>query len=175
MKRLVAPLAILLMLGLMFGCGKKKTESELLSEISQLVEKEEFSQAVKVLEEFVSRFPESPKVAEMMNKLATLYASSEKNFTRAIDTYRDIIKKYPDSRYVAQAQFMIGYIYANELKDYDMAEVEYKKFLEKYPQHELASSVKWELEHLGQDINEIDLFMRSDDNSKDTPRGSAKK
>ncbi len=173
MKKLVTPFVLFLTVGLALGCGQKKTESELLNEINQLVEKEEFSQAVKVLEEFVERFPESPNAAEMMNKLATLYASSEKNFTRAIETYRTIIEKYPDSQFVAQAQFMIGYIYANELKDYDMAEAEYKKFLEKYPQHELANSVKWELEHLGKDINEI--FPVSEENAKLNGKGSSLK
>ena len=50
---------------------------------------------------------------------------------------------------------MIGYIYANVLDDSENAQVEYNLFLQKYPDHELTPSVKFELDFLGKDINDI--------------------
>ena len=50
---------------------------------------------------------------------------------------------------------MIGYNYANNLNDLKSAEIEYKIFLEKFQTHELAISVKFELENLGKSIDEI--------------------
>ena len=57
---------------------------------------------------------------------------------------------------------MIGYRYANDIHDLDKAKAAYQEFLKKYPNHELASSVKWELAHLGQDLSEIELQLGSD-------------
>ncbi|MDZ7262494.1 MAG: tetratricopeptide repeat protein, partial [candidate division KSB1 bacterium] len=57
------------------------------------------------------------------------------------------------------AQFMIGYLYANEIKDLDKARSAYQVFLEKYPENELVPSVKWELDHLGKDISEIEFLV----------------
>ena len=56
---------------------------------------------------------------------------------------------------------MIGYRYANDIKDYDKAKKYYQEFLKKWPMHELAASVKWELDHLGKDISELELQLGS--------------
>ena len=50
---------------------------------------------------------------------------------------------------------MIGYIYANVVNDPKSAKIEYSAFLEKFPTHELSPSVKFELEFLGKEIDEI--------------------
>ncbi|GIV45488.1 MAG: hypothetical protein KatS3mg036_0306 [Ignavibacterium sp.] len=50
---------------------------------------------------------------------------------------------------------MAGFICAENLKDYKRAEYYYKKFLKAYPDHELASSVKVELDNLGKSPEEI--------------------
>jgi hypothetical protein len=66
-----------------------------------------------------------------------------------------VVKEYPESKYGPQAQFMIGFVYANNQVDTSKAREAYNLFLEKYGDHELAASVKWELENLGKDINDI--------------------
>lgn len=170
-----ATIVMLLMIGLVFSCGKKKTEQELLNEIQQLEAKEDFAKVAATLEQYIKQYPKSEHAPEMLNKLAMIYASGEKNFPKAIETYRELIEKYPDSKYVIQAQFMIGYIYANDIKDLDMARVEYEKFLKQYPNHELVPSVKWELENLGKDLSEIDIFAKSGGDSNNSNKGSAKK
>ena len=44
----------------------------------------------------------------------------------------------------------------------DSARIEYLAFLEKYPDHELVPSVKWEMENLGKDISDIDIFPKDE-------------
>jgi len=46
-----------------------------------------------------------------------------------------------------------------QIREIEKARAAYQEFLQKWPTHELASSVKWELEHLGQDISQIDLNL----------------
>ena len=78
-----------------------------------------------------------------------------RDFEKALDEYRVVLNQYKDSKEEALAQFMIGYIYANILKDLDKARSEYQVFLNRFPRHELFPSVKFEIDHLGKDINEI--------------------
>ena len=69
-----------------------------------------------------------------------------------------MVNNFSGTNQEAQAQFMIGYIYANILNDNSQAELNYKNFLDRFPDHELAPSVQFELDHLGKDINEIDVL-----------------
>ena len=81
-----------------------------------------------------------------------------------------MIKDYPDSEFVGRARFMIGFIYANNLKNYELAKQYYNEFIELHPENELTESVKWELEHLGQDVNNQldDLFGNKKSNGEAT-------
>jgi len=81
-----------------------------------------------------------------------------RDFDSAIAAYVDVVNKFSGTNQEAQAQFMIGYIYANILNDNSQAELNYKNFLDRFPDHELAPSVQFELDHLGKDINEIDVL-----------------
>jgi len=89
-------------------------------------------------------------------------------FEKSVAAYLRIVDEYPESQHVIQSTFMIGYRYANDMKEMDKAKTAYELFLEKYPDHELASSVKWELDHLGQDISEIDLQLDENEATVDT-------
>ena len=78
-----------------------------------------------------------------------------KKHSEAIHHYRSVVDNFPETREEPHAQFMIGYIYANVLDDSENARVEYNSFLQKYPDHELTPSVKFELDFIGKDINDI--------------------
>ena len=69
--------------------------------------------------------------------------------------YRKVTDIYSGSSQEPHAQFMIGYIFANVLNDFESAKIEYDNFINQFPQHELVPSVKFELEYLGKNINEI--------------------
>ncbi|MDZ7344066.1 MAG: tetratricopeptide repeat protein, partial [candidate division KSB1 bacterium] len=109
------------------------------------------------------RFPKSPHADSILQKLGMIYLNNDQHYQKAIDTYQRLFEKYPESKYRAQSLFMIGYIYANYVKNFDKAKEAYTSFLEKYPEHELVTSVKWEIDHLGKDISEIDIFASSKD------------
>jgi TolA-binding protein len=81
--------------------------------------------------------------------------NDQRNFELAIKSYRKIIADFPGSKQEPHAQFMIGYIYANVMDDSENARKEYSIFLQKYPDHELTPSVKFELDFIGKDINDI--------------------
>jgi len=89
----------------------------------------------------------------------------EGKYQEAVKFYENLIKKFPQSKFSPQAQFMIGFIYANEFKDLDNAKIAYEKFLKDYPDHEMAKDAKWELEHLGKDINVIEDLTKSADST----------
>ncbi|MBN2411986.1 tetratricopeptide repeat protein [candidate division KSB1 bacterium] len=158
-------LSIVILLSIV-GCGKKLTEEQLRAQAMDYENKEQWDQVVKVYEELIKRFPDSQKADVSLYQLGGLYASSFKDFDKSIDAYKRLIEKYPQSDLVVQAQFMIGYRYANDIKDMDKAREAYNEFLEKYPDHELSSSVKWELDHLGQDISDIELQFGSGESAQ---------
>jgi outer membrane protein assembly factor BamD (BamD/ComL family) len=83
----------------------------------------------------------------------------EGKYQESINAYQKLISVYPESKFAPQSQFMVGFIYANEFKDLDKAKAAYEKFLEKYPDHEMAKDAKWELDHLGKDINDIEDLL----------------
>ena len=78
-----------------------------------------------------------------------------RDFTTAIQEYRKVLEKYNGSDQEPHALFMIGYIYANIISDEKSAKVEYETFLRKFPDHELAPSVKFEIDYLGKSIDQI--------------------
>ena len=87
-------------------------------------------------------------------------------YEESIINFESVLKHYPEGEKSAKSMFMIGFIYANHTKNLDKAKEYYNKFIEKYPEHELASSAKYELDTLGKDINELDIFKNIEEESK---------
>jgi outer membrane protein assembly factor BamD (BamD/ComL family) len=83
------------------------------------------------------------------------------NFQAAIQSYETIVKKFPRSPEAPQCQFMVGYLYANHMKNNDLARNAYQTFIKNYPEHELVKDAQWELDHLGQDVNQIEELNRA--------------
>jgi TolA-binding protein len=90
------------------------------------------------------------------------------DFQSAVDTYQQIVKRYPKSPEAPQCQFMVGYLYANHLKNIDMAKDAYQTFIRNYPENDLVKDAQWELDHLGQDVNNIEELNRVLTNRGDT-------
>jgi len=112
----------------------------------------------KVYEELIERFPNSPHADSVLQKLGMIYLNKKAQFDKAVATYERLVEKFPQSKYQPQSMFMIGYIYANHIKNFDKAKTYYDQFIAQYPEHELTASVQWELQHLGKDISEINIF-----------------
>jgi outer membrane assembly lipoprotein YfiO len=137
-----------------FSCGQKQTEEQLWAQGQNFEKEENFEEALKTYEQLLETYPKGKFAEESQQKIAFIFYNNFNDFNKAIEAHERLIKNYPESKYVAQARFMIGYIYANDLKDLDNARKAYNEFMEKHPESELVESVKWELEHLGQDIDE---------------------
>lgn len=156
LKSLLASLCLLFLIA--GGCGKKMSEEQLFAAAQQFEVKEDIDGALKTYEELSERFPNSPHADSVLQKLGMIYLNKKAQFDKAVATYERLVEKFPQSKYQAQSMFMIGYIYANHIKNFEKAKASYDQFIAKYPQHELTASVQWELEHLGKDISEIDIF-----------------
>lgn len=76
-------------------------------------------------------------------------------YYESIALYEEFLERFPKSNFAPKSLFMSGFIYANNLGDYENARKCYELFLERYPNHELSTSVRWEIENLGTDVNEL--------------------
>ena len=78
-----------------------------------------------------------------------------RDFSIAIEEYGKVLERHSGSEQEPHALFMIGYIHANVLGEKDVAKEKYDEFLNKFPDHELAPSIKFELEYIGKTIDQI--------------------
>ena len=158
----IASFILLIVMGslLIIGCGPKKTKEQLAAEAIEFEKNENFKEAIVVYEQLIKDYPRTIFADSILFIIGQMYSNNLLEFDNAIDAHKRLVKKYPDSRFGAQSLFMIGYHYANSINDTSEARKYYEKFLNQYPEHELVNSVRWELDHLGQDINEID-FLKS--------------
>ena len=140
------------------GCGEKMSEQQFYDLAIDYEQNEDFVKAAETYLTIYKRFPSGQYGAESLFKSALLQANQLGEFDRAIDTHNRLIRTFPESKYIQQSNFMIGFIYANDVKNYEKAKEVYTEFIEKFPEHELVSSVKWELDNLGKDINEIEFI-----------------
>ena len=152
------------------ACGQKRTEEELFKLAQEYETQEDFNEAVKTYEEQLNDYPKGKYADEAIERAAFIYYNNIHDFKKAVEYHERLIKDYPDSEFVSRARFMIGFIYANNLKSYELAKQYYNEFLELHPENELSESVKWELEHLGQDVNNQldDLFGDKKSNGEAT-------
>ena len=90
---------------------------------------------------------------------------SQEAYADAIENFKIILEKFPEGTTTAKATFMLGFINANNLKNLEEAKKYYTLFIEKYPGHDLADDAQYELNTLGQDVNELPIFkdMQSDE------------
>ena len=91
-------------------------------------------------------------------------------YPEAIENFKNILEYYPQGENAPKATFMIGFIYANNTKDLEQAKKYYSLFIEKYPEHDLADDAKYELETLGQDINDLPMFKDSETEETDAAK-----
>lgn len=67
----------------------------------------------------------------------------------ALDNYKLFYEQNPAMQPSALSLFLVGYIYNNSLHRGDSAKYYYERFLRAFPEHDLAPTVRFELETLG--------------------------
>ncbi len=151
---------VLIALFFLQGCGDKipKTALELFNRAEKHRQAKEIELAIKDLHLLVEHFNTDLMASKSQYVIGDIYMNDIRDFEKAVEAYRKVTTDFENSAEVPHARFMIGYIYSNILSEYEKARLEYQSFLEKYPDHELSTSVKFELEWMGKDINEIDAL-----------------
>jgi len=152
MRLISTSLLILFFLG--SGCGQKQSKEELSKQATEFEQQGKYEESLHALLKLSSEFPENPELDRVLHKTAFLYYNNLNDFQKSIEFHQKLVDKFPASTYTPQSRFMIGFIYANDLKNYERAEVAYKDFMKNHDSHELSESVKWELEHLGRNVND---------------------
>ena len=152
-------LYILTIIGIIIiGCGNNQTADELYTGAENARNEKDIKRALSNLDLLIKKYPDHVLAAKTQYLIGDIYMNDLRDFDSAIAAYVDVVNNFSGTNQEAQAQFMIGYIYANILNDNSQAELNYKNFLDRFPDHELAPSVQFELDHLGKDINEIDVL-----------------
>ena len=107
-----------------------------------------------------------PEISEVELFAKAQELQKDENFAEAIATYRKLAKEFPNSKQAANSQFMIGYIFANHLNDFEQAKIELNRFIDEYKtvaDSGLIAGARFELEHLGQSIDEIPILSNLGD------------
>ncbi len=150
----------LLVLLFIAGCGEKipKTALELYNRAEMHRQAKDTEAAIKDLKLLVEHFGDDIMASKSQYVLGDIFMNDLRDFETAITEYRKVISDFSAAPEEPHAHFMIGYIYSNILSQFDKAQEEYHKFLIKFPDHELTPSVKFEMEYMGKDINEIEVL-----------------
>ncbi len=159
----------LIVLALFASCGDKETAEELFSKAQLFEQEESFDEALHAYEKLARNYPEHERADDALRKAAFIYYNNQNDFYKAIACHEELISEFPESDFVPQSRFMIGFIYANNIEDYDKARLAYNEFLELHPESELVESVRWELDHLGEDINEQMLNLFGEQSNGEAP------
>jgi TolA-binding protein len=127
----------------------------ILNKAESLRKRKMVKEAVDHLMYLTEKYSQHELTPKGQYMLGDLYMNEFRDFTTAVQEYRKVIENFAGSSQEAHALFMIGYIYANVVNDPKSAQIEYNEFLKRFPTHELAPSVKFEIEYLGKGIEEI--------------------
>lgn len=172
MKRVLTLILIFSFLAFTYGCKDKRAESNVSSdgqnlsdkqkieEATKLVGENKTTQAIVLLTEVLGNKPYDETGAEAAFALGKIYREQNKP-NQAAKYYTTLVENYPESDKVKEGIFMLGFLYANDLNDKDKAALYYNEFLKNYPDDELVPSVRFELDYLGKNIQDIDLFKDS--------------
>ena len=112
-------------------------------------------ESLENLDNLIKYYPEHALAPQAQYLMGDIYMNDLMDFQNAINSYGKVSENFVGTNRAVEAQFMVGYIYANILDDIEQAVSTYQTFLEKFPDHELAPSVKFELENMGKSINDI--------------------
>ena len=144
----------------LYSCDMSSSPEKLFSKANVERSQNNFKKAAKILRNLVNSDADEEILVKSNLLLAEIFYHDLKDFNQAIQEYDNFCKAFPDHKNAASSLFMQGFIYHNSLSDLQMAEKLYLKFLDEYPNHELVLSVRWELDNLGKNIDEIPFFKK---------------
>ncbi len=146
---------------LVISCSKTSDEDLYKLGIEEL-KNNNIEQAYKYFEQLVDEHPQSELAAESLFLMADILQNKPadkeiqiENYKKSVELYLKVQYDFSNSEKAPQALFMAGFVASELLKDYDAAAMHYKRFIKIYPDHELAVSVREEINNLGKTPEEI--------------------
>jgi len=178
MKRLSILFAVA---ALCFACTEKDGQLQSIQDQSQIlrqaqvldsvyattgvIKETETQRFIDSAVEFAAANPADETVPELLAKAggysmrmanaATDKALRAKYSEQALSIFDKIITVYPENPIVKYCYWWKGIIYEDILKMLPSAENEYREFLHLYPDDTLAVSIRYSLEHLGEETAEV--------------------
>lgn len=143
------------------------SEDELLKKGQTAQEAGNVKEAVRYYKMVVDKYPNGKYSASALFLLGSLCNNKLEDHQAAVLYFRKFAENYPDNKDAPVALFLVGYIYNNELHEADSARSAYRSFLSRYPNHEMASSAQFELDHIGQEAEEMLQSNRSRTDTKE--------
>lgn len=160
-------LLLLLLIVFLNSCGSY-TDEELWIKIERAKANNNWDSTLQVSQRILKDYPNGRYSGWARFALAESYRF--KNQPReALDNYKLFHEQYPEMQPSALSLFLTGYIYSNNLQMFDSAKIFYEEFLQKYPKHDLAPTVRFELESIGQSPQEV-LNERSNNKTRITKK-----
>ena len=145
---------------MMAACGGPSTAEEYWQRSDSRAANKNFAAALKDLSSLMDKFPDSPLVPQAQFKKADIYLNGTHELDMALVAFQKTADQYPDLDFGANSLFMVGFVQANYLQKHEPAREAYQTFLARYPNHELISSVTFELENLGKQVEDIESLMQ---------------
>ncbi len=154
---------IVLTAGMVLGGCKRESADELLKDADLVYARAEagadsirasgdikafFQPSVAAYEKVAAEYPGTPQAERALYLLGTIRNNDTREPEVAVSAFRRYLTAFPEGAQAPSALFLVGFIYNNELHRLDSAAA-YKEFLDRFPQNEMATSAKFELEHLG--------------------------
>ncbi|MFA6541319.1 MAG: tetratricopeptide repeat protein [Bacteroidota bacterium] len=135
------------------GCGTL-TDEQLWLKVEAAKKNNNWDSTRQVCSRILQEYPGSTYAPWAQFGLAESFRF--KNQPReALDNYKIFYEKYPDMQPSAVSLFLIGYMYNNTFHLTDSAKIFYYQFLKKYPDHDLAPTVRTEIEYMGKDPAQV--------------------
>lgn len=106
-----------------------------------------FELAAQEFQEFLSSYPDSPRVAESHFYLAECQYAEER-FLEAAGEYQKVVRDFPASRLAPAAYLKMGRSYV-QLEERSLAEKAFRTLIEKHPTSEEAKQAESALKQLG--------------------------
>ncbi len=148
MKRYILNGGLLFFLALSWaGCSGKSADALFTEGERASHNVARYSQAEKLLAEFVQRFPRDARIDIALIALARIHQNQDRHLD-AIAAYQKILDNYSDSYKADEAQFMIGFI-LDSLEDYEKARTAYQRVIDQFPHSDFVDDARISLEYLG--------------------------
>ena len=88
--------------------------------------------AVEYLTTFLTRYPESPLIPEVLFRRGTIYQLYQSRYLEAIMDFREIVELFPDHPRAFAAHRNIAELLEKKIRDFRKAIVEYRKLIRDY-------------------------------------------